>query len=490
MGVANSIRQLAGETLIYGISGTLSRFIGIFLLPMYTRVFSPADYGVVGVMTSLLALCGVLIVLGLDNASARWFYDTGDTLQRKRIMSSWFWCQMTVGMLAALLLLLLAPQIAALLLGTRDLAHLVRIAALTVPLGSFVRVLGNWLRYQRRAAMVTTYYTSTSLGLLGIIALFVLTWPGGLLGLYWAHLVAGLLTAAASVMIIRTWIAPRFVSWPVLKSMLAFGLPLAPASVASWMTALSDRLILSLFRDSSEVGVYTVAASLASVVALVTQAFQWAWGPFAFSLLRDRESAQVYSKALSLYALLGAFLCTAASLFSPWLLRVFATAPYYGAASNIPWLAFSHLAVGATTIAALGSQVVKKSGSIAMSAFVGAGINTLLNFLLIPAIGRDGAAIATFVAYTSATAYMFVASQKHYPLPYHFKDVILCAGFGWLLIGIDRLLVPGWSALAVTLRVALCLSYVPLAFGLGIVRPAHVRQALAHVGRHLRGAAA
>lgn len=481
MNVGRHIRQLGSESVVYGFSGTISRSIGIFLVPLYTRVFSPADYGIIALITTFVALSSTFIVLGMDNSSGRWFYDTDDVTRRKRVISSWFWEQSTVGLAAAVLIFSFAPHIARLLLKSEQHAALIRLAAMLVLLGTYGKVVGNWLRYQRRAWMTTAYFTASSLGTIGMIVLFVLVWRRGLVGLYSAQVLAGVLAALVAIGIFKSWIDPRHVSGTLTKEMLRYGLPLMPAGIASWVTASSDRFILQMFRDTSEVGIYAIAGSLAGGVALVTGAFQMAWGPFAFSILRERNAGQVYSRVLSVYALLTCLLGTAVSLFAPLLLHVFTTPKYYSAASSVPCLVFSQLAIGASYIAAIGSAVAKKSIPVAASIFVGAGVNTALNFALIPSLGRHGAAVATLLAYMVAAVFLFSVSQKHYPVPYRFKDALTCFGLAWLLIGIDHFFLPAAGLGAFVVRVGMCLLFVPLAFWLGIVRPEHVGRLLARV---------
>lgn len=476
MSTARHIRQLGSDTAIYGIAGTIGRFIAIFLMPLYTRVLSTADYGIIGSLASLVGLLSTFIVLGLDSASSRWYYDTDSSDRRRRVISSWFWCQLAAGLVIAFVFILFAPQLSGLLLGSKDYALLVRLVALAIPLGTFGKVLGNWLRYQRRAWFTAAYFTANSLVTVGAIFLFVLLLRRGLEGLYQAQLIAAALMAAVAAFVLRSWIGPRRISPRILKEMLRFGLPLVPAAVTAWVTASSDRLILPFFQGRAETGIYTVAVSLSSAVALVTNAFQLAWPPFAFSILHEPGSEQVYGKVLSIYALVGSLLCTGVSLFAPLLLYILTTPQYYSAASCVPFLVFSYLALGGIYIVALGCNIVKKSLPIATSTFIGAGVNTALNFTLIPTLGKNGAAIATMVAYLSAVVYLYFTSQKHYPLPYRPRDVLICFGFSWLCIGIDRLFLPTWGIRTFVVRAAMCLLFIPLAFALDIVKPAHVRQ--------------
>jgi O-antigen/teichoic acid export membrane protein len=478
MGIARHLKQLGGEIAIYGVFGTISRAINTFLVPVYTRVFSPADYGIVALITPILGLLSTVLVLGLDNASARWYYDSEEIEQRKSVISGWFWCQFAASLLATLLVIIFAPSIAQLLFDSADLARIVRIAIWLLPLGTFGRVVGNWLRYQRRAVLTTIFFTSISVATIGLVILFVVVWQRGLEGLYWGHISAGLLTAGGAVLILRAWISPRNLTWKTLKAMLRFGAPLAVAGIASWIVASSDRFYLQHFFGLDEVGIYAIAVAYASVVGLLTGAFQMAWGPFALSILHESDARLVYGRVLSLYALVGSLAGTALSLFAPIILRVFTTSPYFPAASSIPWLVFSNLAIGATYIAVLGTTITKKSAPIAGSIIVASVINTALNFLLIPQLGRDGAAIATLLAYLVQLVYLFYASQKLYRIPYRLRDVLVCVGLAGILIAIDQAFLPpmGWTPFLI--RLLLCLLFVPLAFLLGIVKPQHVMRIL------------
>ena len=476
MSVFRHIKQLAAESIIYGISGTVAKSIGFFLIPVYTRIFSPADYGIIALITTLTGLLGMFVVLGLDNSSARWFYDTDEVQNRKRTISSWFWCQLSVSCMIALGLILFAPHISALLFKSQEYAILICLAAITIPLRTFSKVLSNWLRYQRRAWTTTIFSTTSSIATIAIIVLFVIVFRWGLFGIYSANLIAAILIAIAAISILKTWINPSYLSWVRLKEMLTYGLPLVPAAIASWITISSDRFILQMFHDNSEVGLYSVAATVASGVALITGAFQMAWGPFAFSIYRENESANVYSEVLSLYAVIGCFLGTIVSLFAPLVLRVLTTREYFQSASCIPFLVFSFIIIGSTYIVGIGSAIVKRSTPIAIGIFVGASINIILNFLLIPRYGKEGAAIATLLSYLGVFIYRYPVSQKDYQIPYRIWDIVICFGFSLVLILIDHLFIPSSSLTAFGLRAGMCLLFIPLSLCLGIIRPEHIKR--------------
>lgn len=477
MSTAKFIRQLGGETVIYGLSATISRFIGIFLVPLYTRVFTPADYGIIALIASFDGLLTTFTVLGMDNASARWFYlDTeGKTESRKRVISTWFWFQGFVSLAITVLVIGFSKTLTNLILDSSALTGLIIITSLTWPLNTFKKVLGNWFRYQRRAWHAVSFSTASSLLTIGLTVLFVLILKRGLAGIYWAELISLGVMSIVAVVLLKDWISPGHFSVALLKPMLIFALPLVPATIAGWVTASADRFILKAFENTSEIGLYSIAATLASGMTLVIGAFQMAWGPFAFSIIEEPGAHRVYGKVFSLYFLLGSGLATALTLFSPLILYIFTTSQYAGAATSVAFLAFSSLAIGATYIAALSCGIAKRSVPSSVSIFIGAGVNTILNFILIPRLGRNGAAIATLVAYAAAAAYLFIVGQKLYPIPYRFRDAIACQGFAWLLIGVDHFLLPTWGIWPFLARLGMCFLFVPLALALGVIRTEHIR---------------
>src|SRR5258705_4359644 len=87
-------KQLAGDSLIYGLSNVVSGFISLFLIPVYTKIFSPSDYGVLNLINVTFFLLTILVVFGLDAAVAVWFWDKTEEVERKKTFASWFWFQL------------------------------------------------------------------------------------------------------------------------------------------------------------------------------------------------------------------------------------------------------------------------------------------------------------------------------------------------------------------------------------------------------------
>ncbi|MDF1544059.1 MAG: oligosaccharide flippase family protein [bacterium] len=468
MKTKNPIKRLISESSVYGLSTTLTRVTGVLLIPVYTRLFAPDEYGVIALLTSMLALFTTFLVLGLDNASARWYYDDEDITRRKNIISSWFWCQFSLSLIACGLLFISAERLSLLLFDTDLYTELIRLISLSLPLASFFKVCGNLLRYQRRAWTSSAFHFADSLITIGIIILMVVFWKMGLRGIYLARLTAAGFTAVVAIALLKGWLSPFCFSFGRLKEMLRFSLPLVPAGLAIWVRMSSDRFIIQLFQSQSEVGLYTVAFQVASAVALFTTAFGFAYGPFAFSILKEEQAPKVYAKVFDLYAVLGILLVTSLSLFVDLAFQLFTTKDYYAAAVCVPPLAYSFVVYGALTIASLGPSIVKQSGPVAKAILIAAGLSLAFNFSLVPLWGKEAASYSNLIASLSGVIYLFAASQKRYRIEYRFLPVITLLIYSCLVIWLGYYL-PSGSAVGYSLRAVLSLSVIPAAMMLKLV---------------------
>ena len=470
MQVTRSIRQLIGESAVYGVSGVLGRLIAFFLIPVYTRVFTPADLGTIALIDVTITLATMLTVLGLDSASARWFYDSPQDEGRRETIASSFWCQLFASALAAGLLAVFAAPISRALCGTDGHAGLVRLAAGVMPLGVAVRACGGWFRYRRKAPAAATFVIFRSLATVGLVILFVVVWHRGLPGLYVARFWAAGLAAVASILILGPWIDPRRVRWSRLVEMLAFGLPMIPAAIGAWVMTSADRFVLRIYWPQETVGLYDLAAKVASGVALAIVAFQQAWGPFAYSILDQAQARRVYARVWDVYAFFGCWLAAAVGLFAPLLLRVMATEKFYAADSCVAILGFVHLFIGARYIAALGSGIAKRSAPVAVAVAIGAGVNLLLNFLLVPHWGREGAALGTAAAAGASVVYLFAVSRAGHRIEYRWRVSLCSLAMSVLLVGIAWEFVPQTTPGGLAARFAMLAAFLPLGFVLGMFR--------------------
>ena len=430
------LRKLAGESIIYGLSSVISRFLAIFLLPIYTRVFIPEDFGVISLIASTMHLVAMFIVLGLDNSAHRWYWDTENTEDRKKTLASWTWCQISIALVFTFLIWAFSEFLGETLIRREDAKNYFRLSAMALPLGVLGVVITNWLRMQRRPWATVSFSLGTNLFNVLLTVTLVVVFEWGLKGIYIAQLVSAALTTTVAVILMRDWIHPKAFEWLRLKEMTRFAFPMVPASLAYWIVNLSWNYFIQGFSSTAEVGLYQVGNYVASVVALITGAFQQAWGPFAMSIHKEPGAKKVYADVLLAYLWITCFLSVALSLFSHEILMVFTTKSYMGASRVVGILAFNYVGIGLSYIAVIGSAIGKTTKPYGHSILLAAILTIALNLMLVPSLGKEGAALSTLIAQSIVPIYVFYYSQKIYPIPYQFgvgvKIIVFSMGLAFV----------------------------------------------------------
>lgn len=434
--VLTYLKQLASESLIYGLSGIISSFLSVFLVPIYTRIFIPEDYGMMSLVTTTMALLTIFVVLALDNSVHRWYWDTEDMNDRKVTLASWTWCQIGVSLALAALVFTLSPQLGKALVGRDDAGLYLRLAAMALPLGVLNVVILNWFRMQRRPWASVIFSLSTNLFNFLLTITLVLLFRLGLTGVYVAQLITFAIGTIVASMWLGDWIALQRFRRSRLTVMLRYAMPMIPASLAYFIVNLSSRYFIRGFLSTSEVGVYQVGSTIASVAALVTGAFQFAWGPFAMSIHKQPDAKKVYAGVLLAYLWVTCLISMTVSLFAPEILSFFVTESYLGASRIVGILSFNYVVIGLGYIATIGPSIMKTTKPYGIGMVIAGGLTIALNFILVPRFGKEGSAVATLIAQSIVPVYVFYYSQKLYPIPYRFGVAFGIFLFAFLLAAI------------------------------------------------------
>jgi O-antigen/teichoic acid export membrane protein len=260
--------------------------------------------------------------------------------------------------------------------------------------------------------------------------------------------------------------------------MLRYALPLIPAGLAYWVTGFADRYFVQAYTNTAQVGLYSVGSSLAAGVALVTGAFQQAWGPFALSIHTQPDAKQTYATVFLFYLWVAGAISAALSLFAPEILRLLATKQYAGASPVVGVLALSYVMIGLTYIAATGPAIAKRTGPTGIAMAGAAVLNILLNFALVPTFGKLGSAVATLIAQSLTPIYLFWRSQRLYRIPYRFVAGAAIVVAALLVMAVGAQVSSGSVWVAVLVKTALLSLFVPLFFSLELATVKQVSDVL------------
>jgi len=307
-------RRLIGDTLVYGVALALSRGLTFALLPVFTRVLTPAEYGSYDVATSLTRALFVPAVLGIDSGIAL-LLRRRQGERRDTGISSALAAQVVWAGLVAATTWYLAPQLAQFMFADAQRAELVRFAAvflIVLVVNNFVGAVLKWRREPARFLLLTV--ASAGLAAAGGIY-FVLELREGANGA-----LLGLACGAALCIPLSAAFLARHLGWPVSRSEVAetlkLGLPFAAVSASEFLFPFLLRLVLLSTMGLAAVGVFGALASICLGLVMINDAFASAWWPYALSSeARDRVHGDT-ATVIRLYAFMLIVLAAALSLFA------------------------------------------------------------------------------------------------------------------------------------------------------------------------------
>ncbi len=462
------LRHLVKDTSVYGLVSAARSLVGLLLVPIYTRVFLPGEYGQIDTLTTLAAFLTLAATLGMDTAAALYFYDNAGHEDRGAMVTTAITTRVGLSVFLAAVLSLFAPALAELLFRSEMAASTIRIAVWTAPANAMVGFLIELLRLSRRPWAYAGLAISNLLLGVGLSILFVVGLGWGVSGAFGGPLLAAVLILPAGFWATRRLLFPRF-SRPWLAKLLHVGLPLIPTALGGWLIAYSNRYFLLHYGSAADVGLLAVGNKASAPLVLLTSAFLTAWGPFAFSIQKQENAPQVYAKALTYFWIVAGAGVVAVALFAKEMLWLFTTASYLDGAAVSGLMALQIVADCSYYIVNIGLILAKRTRLLAYSVPAAAVACVAFNLLLTPRLGYIGAALAAMLAYATSAGLAYLLAQRVYPIPYEGRKVLtliaLCV-LAWLIALVANRL-SFW--LAVGLKLVVCAAFVAALFLLGII---------------------
>jgi O-antigen/teichoic acid export membrane protein len=301
---------------------------------------------------------------------------------------------------------------------------LVRYAAAILLLDALALIPFAALRMEHKAKRFAT------IKILGIL-INVLANVWLLIGLDWGIegvFVAGVISSAATLVLLVPTIVGRLgLVWKggLYRELLRFGLPYVPSGMASMMIQVIDRPILESLKGAGAVGVYQANYRLGIFMMLLVSMYDFAWRPFFLSHASDPDARQLFARVMTYFVLLSSAVFLLLSFFLGDFVRLpifFGTSliaePYWGGLGIVPVVLLAYLFLGIYNNLMAGVYIEKRTYLLPLVTGVGAVVNVVVNYLLIPSLDLMGAALATLASYSVMAALLYVLVQRFYRVPY------------------------------------------------------------------------
>lgn len=435
--MASPIKQLLGQTAVYGLSSIVGRLLNYLLVPLYTAVFAnPSDYGVVSELYAWVAFLVVLLTFGMETSFFRFLQDKED---KEKVFVNSFLTVIGINVLFFAVLLFFNQNIADLMLYSDHNEYIILLGAI-VCIDALTALPLAKLRAENKAfqfagIQLSSIGVNIILNLVFMIGLFDPARPEeGVLFILFANLFASLVKP---LLLYKHFLHLRFTFDKVLaKEMLWYAFPLVIAGFAGIINETLDRILLKhLLYDGStqvslkiaeaQVGIYSACYKLAMLVTILLQAYRYAAEPFFFAQLKNQDKNKVYSKVMNVFIAMVCLVFLVVSLNIDFFKLFIRNEAYYVGLKVVPILLLANVFLG---IYYNQSIWYKLSGQTKFGAFIaigGALLTVVLNVVFIPIYGYMASAWATLIVYASQMIASYLLGQKHYPIAYNLRKFAL-----------------------------------------------------------------
>ena len=418
---------LIKNILIFFVGTIGTKLINFALVPVYTNVLSPAEYGVIDLIFTFICLTSPLVMLDMWEGILRFSLDPDADHEKLLSISA------VAFLLGLALSFLLVPPVCRLSLFA-SLAPYSGETALYLFVYSGNLMIVSHLRGQEKLGKYTfcTLLTTFLIALFNII--FLVMRHEGIRGYLKANILAYSITGIIGFFLGQQYrVLFRFkMDWALFKRVTCFSLAFLPNILALWVINSSDRVMIVHFLGEAADGLYAASSKLPTIVSTIGGCFMNAW---AFSAVREAEDASgeygnyIYSRLVAVESMLTAFLLLT---LKP-VMRVYVAEAFYEAWRYSPCLILGSMFCCLGNFLAMAYFANKDNKATSISALFGAGLNIVLNLLLIPRIGVQGAALATLISYIAIFFYRAVDTRRYQKIRHNDRERLITVGLVFVM---------------------------------------------------------
>jgi O-antigen/teichoic acid export membrane protein len=479
-----NLKSLAKDTAIYGLSSIVGRFLNYLLVPLYTH-YMPKDSGDYGISTNVYAYTALILVLltfGMETTLFRFAND--EKAKPDTVFSTAF---ATVGTLTAIFLLAIFVFINPIssALGYTEHPDYLTMMAVVVALDALQAMPFSYLRFQKRPIRFASLKMLFIFLNIGLNVLYFV-WLGRT-SVFYVFFINLLCTGFITLFFIPDLFR---IHWhfdgQLLRQMFSYSWPILILGIAGILNQVADKIIFPLvYPDETEanvqLGVYGSCVKIAMIMAMITQAFRYAYEPIVFAKSKDSDKTEYYASAMKYFLIftLLAFICVVG-----WMpvLQYIIGEDYREGLGVVPIVMVAEIMMGVYFNLSFWYKLIDKTIYGAWFSLAGCLVLFAVNILFIPKYGYWACAWGGVAGYGTAMVLSYIVGQKKNPIPYPIKDIIFYIGKAAictvLMLGFISSL-PEWAQM-------ICNTILILAFIVDIIRNDLPLSSLPVIGKKFR----
>ena len=430
-----NLKSLAKDTAIYGMSSIVGRFFSYLLVPIYTATLSAASGGY-GVITNLYAYTALLLVIltyGMETTFFR--YANKSNENPEKVYSTILIAVGFTSLLFIALIFLFLPQISG-AMGYSDHPSYIWVMGLTVALDSFQCIPFAYLRYKKRPIKFATLKLLFIAMTLGLNLLYYIALPAlykdhpdiigkiydPTVGAGYAFYINLFCTGSISFCFIKELTGFKYVfDKALMKRMMSYSWPILILGIAGILNQTADRILFPYIYKGSDMnmqlGIYGAASKIAMIMALITQAFRYAYEPFVFGKAKENDNRETYAKVMKYFVIftLFAYLVVIGYLD---ILKFIIGRDYWEGLRVVPIVMIGTMMYGIYFNLSFWYKLTDKTIWGAYFSGIGCTVLIISNIIFVPRYGYMACAWSGITGYGTSMLISYFVGQKVYRINY------------------------------------------------------------------------
>jgi O-antigen/teichoic acid export membrane protein len=451
----SGLKKLAQETVIYGLSSIVGKFLNWLLVPLYTFVLAQqSDYGIVTNLYAWTALLLVILTYGMETGFFR--FANRDDQKPNRVYTTALTSVGTTSLIFAVCCVIFKQPIAS-LLGYANHAEFISMLAIVVAMDAFASIPFAYLRYKRQAVRFAALKLLFVVLNIALNLFFLLACPRIMqtnpelidwfyrpdYGVGYVFVANIMSTAIQTLCLLPAILAEKYdFSWSTLRQMLHYSLPLLILGIVGIMNQTVDKILFPFLYTAgdaqAELGIYGACFKIAMVMMMFTQAFRYAYEPFVFARHKDRNSVEAYADVMKYYIIASLFILLGMIFFLD-LLKLIISPDYWSGLRVVPIVLFSYIFQGIFFNLSLWYKLTDKTIYGTYFSVLGCAITLTINVLLVPTMSYMASAWASFACYLTIMIVSYLVGQHHLKVPYDLRSILGYFALALALLGIYEL---------------------------------------------------
>lgn len=413
----NAYKKLIKNSGIFAIANMGSKLISILLVPYYTYVLTTEQYGRIDMLTTSISLILPIITASIFDATLR--FATKSEYDEKSIFSS----SILVVILGNMIFLLLYPLIKRISL-VKDFEVLFYLILIMQSCNTLCAQFSRGIGRIKQFALNGVIYTVITV----VLNIFLLSkFNMGIQGYLISIIIGYTICNIYLIISIKLWeyISYKAYDKNLVKEMLKYSIPLIPNTLMWWVMNASDRYAIAFFMGVSANGIYAIANKIPTVLNVLYSIFSQAWQLSAIEESESRSKSKFYTDVFNVFSVLMILATSIIIVFVRPLVESILSVGYINVWRYVPLLLLAVVFTSYSSFLGTNYIAMKDTRGVFITSLIGAILNIILNLILIPRMGLNGAALATMVSFFIVWIIRIYDTRKFVTIKMNLKSLFL-----------------------------------------------------------------